>query len=112
MNAEKWFKEKLDAARGTFDYRLEKVLIQLGEDMCLLMEQQGLSRTQLAERMGVSPAYITKILDGNPNLTIKSLLKLSDALGRELTIHFAPKLDRKLPSAARHPRRALSTARP
>jgi transcriptional regulator with XRE-family HTH domain len=112
MNAEKWFKEKLDAARNTFDYRLEKVLIQLGEDMCLLMEQQRLSRTQLAERMGVSPAYITKILDGNPNLTIKSLLKLSDALGRELTVQFASKGEREPSSSARPPRRALSAARP
>lgn len=104
-------REKINAARGTVDYRLEKILFQLGEDMCLLMEQQGLSRTQLAERMGVSPAYITKILDGNPNLTIKSLLKLSDALGRELTIHFAPRLGLKISSAVRHPRRALSAAR-
>ncbi len=105
-------REKINAARGTFDYRLEKILFRLGEDMCLLMEQQELTRTQLAERMGVSPAYITKILDGNPNLTIKSLLKLSDALGRELAIQFHPKLDRKPSLAARHPRRTLSAAGP
>lgn len=105
-------REKINAARGTFDYRLEKILFQLGEDMCLLMEQQRLSRTQLAERMGVSPAYITKILDGNLNLTIKSLLKLSEAFGCELTIHFVPTGGRKISSAARHPRRALAATRP
>jgi len=104
-------REKVNAARGTFDYRLEKILFQLGEDICLLMEQQRLSRTQLAERMGVSPAYITKILSGNPNLTIKSLLKLADAMGKELTLQFAPRAAQKRSSRSRHLGRALS-ARP
>jgi hypothetical protein len=27
-------REKINAARGTFDYRLEKILLQLGEDIC------------------------------------------------------------------------------
>lgn len=104
-------REKINAARDTFDYRLEKILLQLGEDICLLMEQQGLSRTQLAERMGVSPAYITKILSGNPNLTIKSLLKLADAMGKELALQFAPRAAQKRPSRSRHFGRTLS-ARP
>lgn len=104
-------REKINAARGTFDYRLEKILLQLGEDICLLMEQQRLSRTQLAERMGVSPAYITKILSGNPNLTIKSLLKLADAMGKELTLQFAPRAALKRSSRSRHLGRTLS-ARP
>ena len=109
MNIET-LREKINAARGTFDYRLEKILLQLGEDLCLLMEHQQLNRTQLAERMGVSPAYITKILDGNPNLTIKSLLKLSDALGRELTVQFAPKAAQQRQLGARRRRSPLATA--
>ena len=104
-------REKINAARDTFDYRLEKILLQLGEDICLLMEQQGLSRTQLAERMGVSPAYITKILSGNPNLTIKSLLKLADAMGKELMLQFSPRAAQKRSSRSRHFGRTLS-ARP
>src|SRR3990167_6727771 len=101
-------REKINAARDTFDYRLEKILLQLGEDICLLMEQQGLSRTQLAERMGVSPAYITKILSGNPNLTIKSLLKLADAMCKELMLQFSPRAAQKRSSRSRHLGRTLS----
>ena len=107
MNADKWFKDELETVRKTFEYRLEKILIQLGEDICRLMRDQQISRAEVAERLGVSRAYVTKVLNGNPNLTIKTLLKLSDALGRELAIRFAPKPDA---STARHPRRALSHA--
>jgi transcriptional regulator with XRE-family HTH domain len=109
MNAEKWFQDELETVRKTFEYRLEKILIQLGEDICRLMQDQQISRADVAERLGVSRAYVTRVLNGNPNLTIKTLLKLSDALGRELAISFAPKPDA---SAARHPRRALSHATP
>jgi len=110
MNAEKWFKDELETVRKTFEYRLEKILIQLGEDICRLMRDQQISRAEVAERLDVSRAYVTKVLNGNPNLTIKTLLKLSDALGRELAIRFIPKSDRKLFSSAHRPRRAFSQA--
>jgi transcriptional regulator with XRE-family HTH domain len=111
MNAEKWFKEELESARNTFEFRLEKILLRLGEDICQLMRDQGLNRAEVAARLGVSRAYVTKVLNGNPNLTIKTLLKLSDALGRELAIHFPSHVNRKQSySSGRRPRRALSAA--
>src|SRR3989442_13595757 len=95
MNAEKWFKDELGTVRKTFEYRLERILIQLGEDICRLMRDQQISRAEVAERLGVSRAYVTKGLNGNPNLTIKTLRNLSDAPGRQLATHFVSKPDRK-----------------
>lgn len=85
-------RQKLEAARNTFEYRLEKNLFEVAEQVSELLECQGLTRSELAQRLAVTPAYITKLLNGNPNLTIKSLLRLSDALGQTLDIRFAPKL--------------------
>lgn len=85
-------RQKLEAARNTFEYRLEKNLFEVAEQVCKLIESQGITRSELAQRLAVTPAYITKLLNGNPNLTIKSLLRLSDALGQTLDIRFAPKL--------------------
>lgn len=85
-------KQKLEAARNTFDYRLEKVLFEVAEQVCKLIESQRITRSELAQRLSVSPAYITKLLNGNPNLTIKSLLRLSDVLGQTIDIRFAPNL--------------------
>jgi transcriptional regulator with XRE-family HTH domain len=86
-------RRKLDAVRNTFDYRVERILFDVAEQVCSLMETSELSRSDLARRMEVSPAYITKLLSGNPNLTIKSLLKLSDALGQDLHVGFKPKVE-------------------
>lgn len=86
-------RQTLEAARNTFEYRLEQVLFEVAEQTCKLVESQGITRSELAQRLAVTPAYITKLLNGNPNLTIESLLKLSDALGQTLDIRFAPKLE-------------------
>lgn len=86
-------RQKLEAARNTFEYRLEKVQFEVAEQTCKLIENQGVTRSELAQRLEVTPAYITKLLNGNPNLTIKSLLRISDALGQTLDIRFAPKLE-------------------
>lgn len=88
MKSQKWFLEGLGKVQNTFDYRLENILLDVGENIALFMEEKNLSRAQMAQRLGVSRAYITKILNGNPNLTIKSLLRLSDVLEKDLQISF------------------------
>ena len=67
MATNKWFRQQIVKAEKSFDFRLESLLIELGEDITLLMEQQNLTRSQLAQRLGVSRPYVTKILNGNPN---------------------------------------------
>lgn len=91
MKTKNWFLENLEMVRDTFDYRLENILLDVGENIALFMEEKKLSRAQMAKRLGVSRAYVTKILNGNPNLTIKTLLKLSDVLEKDLKISFGSK---------------------
>ena len=90
MKTQNWFLENLEKVQKTFDYRLENILLEVGENIALFMKEQNLSRAQMADRLGVSRAYVTKILNGNPNLTIKSLLSLSDVLEKDLVISFRP----------------------
>ncbi|MGL4398710.1 MAG: helix-turn-helix domain-containing protein, partial [Luteolibacter sp.] len=47
-------------------------------------------RTALADKIGSSPAYITKILRGETNFTLDSMVKIATALGCELTIGLRP----------------------
>lgn len=39
-----------------------------------------MTQKELAEKMGVSPAYIGKILKGNENLTLETICKLQNAI--------------------------------
>lgn len=44
------------------------------------MRNRCISRRTLAIKMGVSPAYITKLLKGNENMTFQLCEKLASAL--------------------------------
>ncbi|MER5301758.1 MULTISPECIES: helix-turn-helix domain-containing protein [Streptomyces] len=65
---------------------------QLARDVSVmvagLLAAQGIPRTQLAERMGVSPGRVSQILSGDENLTLHSLANIAGALDRSVVISF------------------------
>lgn len=49
-------------------------------------QRAGVSYKALAENLGTSPAYISKVFRGDANLTIESMVKLARAAGGQLQI--------------------------
>jgi len=66
--------------------------VKLGFALCLerRMQQGEVSKAELSRRLGTSQAYITKILRGDSNLTIKSMVELATAVDGSLHLHIAP----------------------
>lgn len=65
-----------------------KIFVRLYADLVVrinaVMREQGLSQNQLASRMDKKPSEISKWLNGNHNLTLKSIAKLQAELGEVL----------------------------
>lgn len=55
------------------------------------LEEQGLSRKDLAKRMGVSPSYLTQLFRGNRLLNMKAAVQMETAL--ELKFHVSRKME-------------------
>ena len=91
METEKWFKSMMESFKEDLDFRLETVILELTEKISKRMEGKGINRTRLAELLSVSPPAVTKILNGNSNFTLKTLLTLADALELELKVDFKEK---------------------
>ncbi|MDD6891376.1 MAG: helix-turn-helix transcriptional regulator [Bacteroidales bacterium] len=45
------------------------------------MQENGLSRLDIANKLGVSPQYVSRILSGNTNFSIKSIAEIERKLG-------------------------------
>jgi len=60
------------------------------EELLQFMKRQGINRSQLAERMNVPPSRITKMLSGDSNLTIDTLVRAGHAVGADLAQTFVP----------------------
>jgi transcriptional regulator with XRE-family HTH domain len=91
MKEKTWLEKMLDSVKDSFEFRLEKIILDLTEQICKRMQDREITRTQLARDLNVSPAAVTKILNGNSNFTLRTLLSLGDALNLDLGIEFSPK---------------------
>lgn len=50
------------------------------------MEQKGISKTELAEQMHTSRAQLDRLLKAKGNVTIETLLRAAELVGRELHV--------------------------
>lgn len=91
MKTEKWFNEKLKEFKDDIEFRLEGVILELTEKICKRMEEKNINRSELASLLQVSPAFVTKILNGTSNFTLKTMMLLADALECQLSIDLKPK---------------------
>jgi transcriptional regulator with XRE-family HTH domain len=85
------FKKLQDKYQNDLESITEGVLLNINEQIVRLLERNRVTRSELAEKLGVSNAYITKLLNGNENLTIKQLVRLAVALGCTIDVTVLPK---------------------
>jgi transcriptional regulator with XRE-family HTH domain len=63
------------------DYRAEGMAIDLAQQIAFKMDALEMSRSELAELLGVNRAYVSKVLNAPPNLTLRSIAAVAIALG-------------------------------
>jgi antitoxin component HigA of HigAB toxin-antitoxin module len=85
------FDQMVEEARETSEYWVESAIIEFTMDVGRLMDEQGVSRAELARRLGTSRAYVTKLLGGNANFTLETMSKVATALGAAVHVHVAPR---------------------
>lgn len=91
MKMEDLVSKELESYKDDFEFRLESIILELTESICKKMKEKNIGRSKLAQLLGVSPAAVTKILNGNSNFTLKTLLSLADSLDLSLKIDFQEK---------------------
>lgn len=75
-------KEELTATfEGLCEWHQERSILETTELICEIMEKAGISRVQLAERLGKSKGFISQLLDGTANMTIRTMSDMFVALG-------------------------------
>jgi transcriptional regulator with XRE-family HTH domain len=90
----------MERARSRDTYWTECAIIEFTEELCRCMATQGITRADLARRMNVSPAFITRVLRGDCNFTIETMTKLARAVGSELRLHLEPEAPRSTSDTA------------
>ena len=54
------------------------------ENIVRIMARKKMTRLEFARRLGVRPSYVTKVLSGRENLTVKTMEAMAGAVGYEV----------------------------
>lgn len=84
------FRASYERARSRID-AIDRVI----NDLDAVRERQGLSKADLARRIGVSDSVIRRLFSaGDTNPTMKTIIEVADALGLEVRVARAAKTRR------------------
>jgi plasmid maintenance system antidote protein VapI len=84
------FVELFEEAKQHDAYWVADAIYHFTKELHNLTAVTKISRSELARRLQVSPAYITKIFRGDVNFTIDTMVRLARAVGGNLHLHLAP----------------------
>ena len=72
-------------------YQAEELILGITEAVESIMREQGITRSALADRLSVSPAQVSKLLNADStNFTVKTLARIAWALNVKLAWDFEP----------------------
>lgn len=64
-------------------FQQSRAVLEAAENLAQLMEEKGVSRTELARRLGRSKSWVTQMLDGRSNKTLRTIADAFAVLGQE-----------------------------
>ena len=83
--------EKLTKTKeGMRLYQQERAILDVTELVCKVMDEQHVNRSELARRIGKTKGYITQLLDGRTNMTVRTIADVFTALGRAVYFQEGP----------------------
>lgn len=85
------FKNLFAEIREGLAYKQSKVKLDFTIQLETLMKQNGVTEAELSRKIEKSGPYIKKVMKGENNLTIESMVALADAVGGKIELHITPK---------------------
>lgn len=88
-------KSRSEEAKQKIQKRKEnREWLRISQDIALslhyYLRKMSMTQKELAEKMGVSPSYVGKLLKGQENLTLESICNIHKAIGQDLIFVYRP----------------------
>lgn len=67
-------------------YAQEKLIVDAAEEICAAMDNSEVSKAQLAASLGKSRAFVSQILNGSRNMTLRTMADIASSLGKKVCV--------------------------
>ena len=64
----------------------EELILEVTETICDILEKEKVPRKELADRLGKSKGFISQLLNGGRNLTLRTLADILHVLGYKVSL--------------------------
>jgi plasmid maintenance system antidote protein VapI len=78
-------------AEESLTYWVERAKLEFTEEVVARMEELGVTKTELAQRLEAKPAFVTRLLSGGNNFELTTMVRLARALESDFCCHLQPK---------------------
>jgi transcriptional regulator with XRE-family HTH domain len=75
------YEELLATAEGRSALAEEHAIAYVTELVARLLEESGMSRSEFARKLEVTPGRVTQLLDGDANMTLATIAKMLNVFG-------------------------------
>ena len=63
------------------------LIMEVTETLCKLLDKEQISRKELADRLGKSKGFVSQLLNGGRNLTLRTVGDILHVLGYRVPLH-------------------------
>lgn len=103
-------------------FHREYFILSVTEDICEYMNENKISRAQLAKRLGKTKSFVSQLLNGGRNMTIGTLADIAFSLNIQVKVQFrgeqvddgewSKNICLSKPSSLNHPATGISDQQP
>lgn len=91
MNKLDKYRKKLKKLEQSDSYWAHNINELFVSELERILSSRDINKSQFAKLAGVSASYITRIMNGNANLSMESMAKLARSIGGVVHVHVAPR---------------------
>lgn len=81
-------KEELEEARKRLNYDQTVKYYKIVQNLKNIRKELGLTQQQVADKAEINRSVVAKVESGQRNATLNTLMKLAEAMGKELKVDF------------------------
>jgi len=71
-------------------FQRERLIMEITQAIYAIMEDTDIGKSELARRLGKSAAFVSQVLDGDRNMTLRTVSDIFTALDRQVHIFDRP----------------------
>jgi len=90
MKTDKSFAEIFDRTRKSDAFSEEAAILSFTGSVMERLHALGMTKGNLADLLNVTPAYVTKLIGGSNNFTLRTMVKIARQLKCDLKINLRP----------------------